>query len=350
MRRSLALTFVLAVGGTAALASRGDSRPLGDVSEWNVTGVHTLEGPYSGTARITVDDGERVRMEVSVTTRKGRAITWRGQGRLSMGDIKIKMDQGGTGITGALAGTDGGRAEGHAAYVVTDEKTIGGYWRIAREGARRPSAGGNETLTFRSGKPFVATPRGLPPPRLPDDALPVPLVTQPDDFSCGAASLESILFYYRVWDGDLVKLYRPLRTDPEVGTDQGPIVKFARSRSLAASYRSGSGVGLSELRRSLARREPVMLLIQAWRTRSVEWRTDMDDGHWVVLIGTDAHYAYFMDPSAHFGYGYMPLDELLERWHHEDDVGRGRIGRVEHGAIFFDGQEPTKNPALVRIQ
>ena len=38
-------------------------------------------------------------------------------------------------------------------------------------------------------------------PRLPQDALPIPLVRQQSDHSCGPAVLVAVLRYFQVWDG-----------------------------------------------------------------------------------------------------------------------------------------------------
>ena len=101
---------------------------------------------------------------------------------------------------------------------------------------------------------------------------------------------------------------------------------------------------LEDLRASLARRDPVMLVIQAWRETTTPWKEDVADAHWVVLVGMDANYAYFMDPAAHFGYGYIPIPELLERWHCEEENGI-----EQHQAILFRGHAGARG-GLVRIQ
>jgi predicted double-glycine peptidase len=172
------------------------------------------------------------------------------------------------------------------------------------------------------------------------------MVTQPDEYSCGAASLQSVLYYYRVSDGDLQSLYTPLGTSASNGTNPPQIVAFARGKGLTANYLSGTSVTLSDLQTSLQNRDPVMLVIEAWKSTDTPWATDVDDAHWVVIIGMDANYAYFMDPWAHFGYGYMPLSELLVRWHCEETGNT----IVQHECVFFHGLAPPPGDNLVRMQ
>jgi predicted double-glycine peptidase len=50
------------------------------------------------------------------------------------------------------------------------------------------------------------------------------------------------------------------------------------------------------------------LLIQAWRKKEKldkEWVDIWDNGHYVVVIGVDAKYIYFEDPSTLGGIGYI---------------------------------------------
>lgn len=56
-----------------------------------------------------------------------------------------------------------------------------------------------------------------------------------------------------------------------------------------------------------------------------------------------------MDPWAHFGPGYMPIAELLDRWHCQDTDGHGNLIVEQHEAIFFHGDAP-KSDGLVRMQ
>lgn len=331
-RAGLAALLLLAL-----VAPRGYSGAP-EVSDWTVTGLENQEGAYTGTAHLELQ-GIHATISVSATTATGATISWSGTGKLESGMIAWTVDAGAT-LPGAGSG-----AKVKALSVLNDDGSLSGYWQVQgapvgpkATGKAQLRPGGTDTFTLAGGTPLPGSPDlSLPAPRLPADALPVPCVTQPDEYGCGASSLQAVLYYYRVSDGDLRTLYKPLGTNPKMGTDSGPIVAYAKNQGLTA--RSATNASLDDLRASLANRDPVMLAIQAWREKDVAWVDDTEDGHWVVLVGMDATYAYFMDPWAHFGPGYLPLTELLERWHCSD----------QHEAVFFHGLAPHGD-GLVRMR
>lgn len=177
----------------------------------------------------------------------------------------------------------------------------------------------------------------MPAPRLPERSLPLPLVSQETDYSCGAAALLSVLKYWRAFDGGEKALYGVLRTTPADGTDPRKLAEGARAFGLTARWREN--LGLADLRAALARGDTAILDIQAWPDAGavkVSWREDWDDGHYVVLIAMDADYAYFMDPSSDGKYAYIALPELSDRWHDVETRG-GRARRYVHFAVFVHG-------------
>lgn len=345
--RFLGRAFV-AIVTLAVIAPRAHSLPTPEAGIYDVKGLHDEEGAYTGTARLELD-GLKARMTVACTTQTGKKFGWTGTGKLKATTIALTIDPDTPGAAGVLAGSSA-QVQGHAEYVVGDERTLSGYWQFTSGKKNTPRAGGTDTLVRKHGAPAIAPDPNLPPPRLPDDALPVPIVSQPDGFSCGAASLEAVLYYYRVSSGQLHSIYKPLKTSGANGTEPPEIIAFAKSRGLDASYSQGKAVGLEELRDALARRDPVMLVIQAWKETTTPWKDDVDDAHWVVLVALDAHYAYFMDPWAKFGYGYMPLDELMERWHCEDAGPGGKSIVQQHECVFFRGFAPPRPAPLVRMR
>ena len=74
------------------------------------------------------------------------------------------------------------------------------------------------------------------------------------------------------------------------------------------------------------------------------WSQRWQDGHYVVLAGLDEHYAYLMDPSTPERYTYLPLPELIERWHDYEDRD-GRIRRYFQTGIVAHGAKPLPRPA-----
>jgi predicted double-glycine peptidase len=184
------------------------------------------------------------------------------------------------------------------------------------------------------GSPAVAVTRLA----LPANAIPVPLVRQRVNYSCGDVAALAILRY---WDGAEYAsvpesaLYAPLRTTAHDGTDPAPIARyFGTVRGLSAEFRTH--LRLEDLTSAVDRAEPPIVDFQAWRddpraAREDEWAADWDDGHYAVLVGYDAGNFYFMDPSTSDHYAYVPRGEFLARWH---DVLTGSNEPIEHAAIL----------------
>lgn len=191
-----------------------------------------------------------------------------------------------------------------------------------------------------------------PHPKLPETFLPVPIMRQATDYSCGAASLLAVLYYWKTYGGTESSLYLSLKTSEEYGTDYKKIGEVAKQFGLEAQDQEN--LTLSDLRQALKREETVILDLQAWRdskNKHIPWSETWEDGHYVVLIAMDNHYAYVMDPSAGPGYAYLSLKELLERWHDYENR-KGYIQRYYQLGIIIHGQTSLKNfPApLVRME
>ena len=178
-----------------------------------------------------------------------------------------------------------------------------------------------------------------PPEReLPVHSLAVPLFRQATPYSCGATVLQAVLAYWGVFDGKESELYGPLNTTEKDGTEPPAIVSVAKQYGLSAELREHVEIG--ELRKAIARHDTVILNIQAWRdsNRRMPWSETWEDGHYVVLVGMDDDNAYVMDPSTSASYAYLPLSELVSRWH--DYENRHGVRREYHqAAIFIHGKK-----------
>src|SRR5262245_188256 len=100
-------------------------------------------------------------------------------------------------------------------------------------------------------------------PALPENALSVPIVPQANDFSCGAAVMLSVLYYWRVYDGTEVGLYKALDTTEKDGTEPQKLVEVAKSYGLDAAMIEN--LSIRDLRGHLDAGKTVILAIQAWR-------------------------------------------------------------------------------------
>jgi predicted double-glycine peptidase len=172
-------------------------------------------------------------------------------------------------------------------------------------------------------------------PLSPRPLLPVPLVSQARPWSCGAAALMAALLYFGVYDDPESTLDAALGVTPEEGTRVDRIVAEARRYGLQADARVG--LTLEDLDRGLSRGDVVLVALQAWATKAVtDWRTNWEDGHYVVVVGLSRDRVYVMDPSVRTGYAYLTRAQFLARWH-DYDLDRGhrtifeRLGIVIHG-------------------
>lgn len=187
-------------------------------------------------------------------------------------------------------------------------------------------------------------------PALPARYLPVPLISQATDYSCGAAALLSILYYWRVYSKDEDELRRILHTTPNNGTHPAMIVRVARLLGLGAFMKEN--LTLVDLGHAIGRGDTVILDIQAWpdaEEAKKPWRDMWDSGHYVVLVGLDRERAYLMDPSVSDGYAYIPLEELSDRWHdYEMEAGVRREYR--NLGIFIHNTVNPRTLPLTQIK
>ncbi len=146
----------------------------------------------------------------------------------------------------------------------------------------------------------------------------LPDTTQCYGYSCGAVAFQAISGYFGRGLENEWKLIKELKMDPRVGTNPGQLEKLAKR--LGYLTKRIQPMKLPELRKLLRQKKPVMMMLQAWKEKSVSrtYGHDWKDGHWVVAIGYDRTGIYFEDPALSAIRGYMPNDELEKRWH---DVG-----------------------------
>jgi len=138
--------------------------------------------------------------------------------------------------------------------------------------------------------------------------IPVPIVAQTTDFSCGAAALLAALTYWLGKDAvprDEKGLWAYLGTNPTQGTNPDAIAGVASALGLDAPILEGvHGVDLPKLAASGA------TAVIALR---MEDSPDPHEGHWVVLVGATPDDATVMDPLTPDTYEHMPMEELDER-------------------------------------
>jgi predicted double-glycine peptidase len=187
--------------------------------------------------------------------------------------------------------------------------------------------------------------------------LPVPVIEQETNYSCGAAALTAVLKYWQVFSGTEKDLYEDLKTHPENGTHPKRIELVAKKFGLEAELKTN--LQILDLRKILKEGYIAIVNIQAWsdgKTQSTPWSERWDDGHYVVLTGMDKKFIYFSDPTVGDAYAFMPIDEFLPRWHDyeiESEVGRVTevIKRYYQMAILIRGSAPLRTePKTKRLR
>ena len=179
--------------------------------------------------------------------------------------------------------------------------------------------------------------------------IPLPDVQQPDEYSCGAASLMTILAYYGVGTEDYDVLKKTLGTSKKDGTDYQRIVRYAGEQGLLADAKPN--MTRVQLEKFLDEGKPVICSIQAYAENTpAEKRAEIykkdDNGHYLVAIGYDADNIYFMDPSLTGRRGFLPKQEFEARWHDNEGTDE-RPKPIRHlGLVIW---KPAASPAYPRF-
>ena len=150
--------------------------------------------------------------------------------------------------------------------------------------------------------------------------LEFPNARQAFNYDCGAAVLEALLTYYglNAREDNLIKKAGTTRK----GTSVKGMIGVIKSYGLKCEARKMS---ISEIKKFIARKIPVILVLQAWtKKKDVQWKTNWKDGHYVVAVGYNRKKIYFEDPAS-FKRTYLGFNELKQRWHDIDDQGRKYI-------------------------
>lgn len=171
-------------------------------------------------------------------------------------------------------------------------------------------------------------------------------VSQQENWSCGAAALLSILLYY--WKGPLNE---KLVTD-QLGIDKSGTDPFQIKNVLdkyILRYKEYRGMTIEQLIYHINRREPVLIMLQAWGNieKYRKCKKGCNDGHWLIAIGYDSENIYFEDPALTISRGYIPINELDNRWHdyeylNEQDAKRNNKLNSDHYGLVVFGKKTIK--------
>jgi predicted double-glycine peptidase len=163
----------------------------------------------------------------------------------------------------------------------------------------------------------------------------LPIGRQTFGFDCGAEALQILMAYYGIdiSEGDLMK---ELKCDAE-GCPVQNMISVAEAKGFQVLWKDGLSLG--EVGRFVDEKHPVIVLVQAWAERYMtveDWKTDDDDGHYVIVIGHVDGIIVFEDPSS-FHRTWLTEDEFIGRWH---DVDPRTHRRLEHFGMVLLGKQP----------
>lgn len=165
----------------------------------------------------------------------------------------------------------------------------------------------------------------------------LPIGRQTFDFDCGAKALQLVMAYYGV-DIREDELIKRLKTN-KYGTSIKNMISVAKKEGFKVFAKSG--VSLATLKQYLDKKQPVIVLVQAWAERYMtleDWKEDITDGHYVIVIGYNDNIIVFEDPAS-FRRTWMTEEEFMVRWH---DVNPRTKEKYEQFAMVLFGKQPAR--------
>lgn len=167
----------------------------------------------------------------------------------------------------------------------------------------------------------------------------LPDTLQFSDYDCGVTCVQTVLAYYGE-DINELKLLKKIKPSKKNGTKTEQMIKYIHSKGLR-TY-DGS-MTISELKKYLKRKIPVILFIQAWAKSKVDYTKTQTYGHYVIAQGFTGKGIIIEDPAI-FGKGFLSYKELLKRWHGED------IDFLSQFGIAVYGKKPFNYEKLIKIK
>lgn len=135
--------------------------------------------------------------------------------------------------------------------------------------------------------------------------LDIPILTQETDYGCGAiaisAIMKSIYSNFNKTENEMLLL---LKSEKDYGTKISEMMKFLNSYNISSHFIGNASYEI------IGKLLPNNIII-------TEYQTDCNKpecGHYVIIVGINDKYIYFMDPLKN-KYVYMNRDNFIKRWH-----------------------------------
>lgn len=163
--------------------------------------------------------------------------------------------------------------------------------------------------------------------------LDFPKLRQTYEWDCGAKALENVLTYYGIEIREEL-IIKYAKTNPKDGTKIDRMIKTLKKFKLKFDAKN---MTIKELKNYIDKKIPIIILLQAWNKKNINYSKDYYDGHWVVAIGYDKTKIFFEDPYS-FKKTYLKNKDLKDRWHAKEN--RQKI--MNFGIAVF-GRKPKYN-------
>ena len=181
--------------------------------------------------------------------------------------------------------------------------------------------------------------------------LTFPEARQSTNFSCGAASIQAILYYYGIdiREDNIIKMLDVKPTSIVHSGIDPDIMKKKLEDIWKLKVLMKQNMTIDNLKKLIDKNIPVILAIQAWQSEDetkgeVDYSETYFDGHYVVAIGYTDKHIIFEDPSILSNRGYLTYGELNDRWHDKDFKNR----TYEHLGLAVYGKKPKYKDKIAK--
>lgn len=167
----------------------------------------------------------------------------------------------------------------------------------------------------------------------------LPDTLQFSDYDCGVVCIQTIMAYYGE-DINEIRLFAKLKPSKQNGTKVERMANFFKHKG----YKVFAGsMNIKRLKSYINKKIPVILLIQAWAPRKVDYTKTENYGHYVIARGYNSKGIIIEDPAI-FGQGFLTYKEFLKSWHGEGTQYLSCFG------IAVWGKKPYNFKKLIRIR
>ncbi len=146
----------------------------------------------------------------------------------------------------------------------------------------------------------------------------VPLCHQETPYTCGVASVQSILEGYGLTYTQDV-LSEMLKQKPLYGTDYRNIISFMEMLGFLATFHIEMKIEM--IKELIDNKITPLLMLQAWKEDDIDYCYDWRDSHYVIACGYDDKRIFFMDPWTLGYYTFLTYEALVKCWHTLDSTG-----------------------------